>query len=48
MAAGTFLYVGCNEVVAEEFEPRAHRLSKFGCMIGGMAIIAYLASLDTD
>ena len=48
VAAGTFLYVGCNEVVAEEFEEHDYRLTKFLALIIGMSLIAILTGVVTD
>ena len=39
ITAGTFIYVGATEVIAEEFEEPANRWSKFGALASGMATI---------
>jgi len=49
VAAGTFIYVGCNEVVAEEFEggTTSERWKKFGSFLGGVGSIV-LMTLVTE
>jgi len=42
IAAGTFVYVGCNEIVAEEFEHSPQRVSKFLALNAGVAFIIVL------
>jgi len=44
LAAGTFLYVGANEVVAEEFDGGQRRV-KFLILICGMGLIIGLSFL---
>jgi zinc transporter 1/2/3 len=48
LACGSFLYVGANEVVSEEFEPQAYRQSKFACLVFGIALIIALTTLEAD
>jgi solute carrier family 39 (zinc transporter), member 1/2/3 len=42
MAAGTFVYVGATEVVADEFESPHHKWKKFGALLGGVVLIGYI------
>lgn len=44
LAAGTFIYVGATEVVADEFESPQHKWKKFGALLGGVVLIAYITS----
>ena len=47
LAAGTFLYVGANEVVAEEFETHHHRKGKYAMMILGVGLIIGLSFTES-
>lgn len=42
LAAGTFVYVGATEVVADEFEGQEHKWKKFGALLGGVVAIAFI------
>ncbi|CAM9507855.1 unnamed protein product [Ectocarpus sp. 6 AP-2014] len=42
MAAGTFIYVGATEVIAEEFESPHDKWKKFSALTAGIVIIAYV------
>ncbi|KAG5190962.1 ZIP divalent metal transporter [Tribonema minus] len=44
LAAGTFVYVGATEVVADEFETPHHKWKKFAALLGGVVLIAYITS----
>ncbi|CAM9828363.1 unnamed protein product [Chrysoparadoxa australica] len=45
MAAGTFIYVGATEVIAEEFEhPVEGKWKKFGALVGGIVMIMFITS----
>jgi zinc transporter ZupT len=48
VACGSFLYVGANEVVAEEFEQQSNRRTKFASLLFGMGLIIYLTTFDID
>eukprot|EP00455_Lapot_gusevi_P024296 TRINITY_DN2522_c0_g1_i2.p1 TRINITY_DN2522_c0_g1~~TRINITY_DN2522_c0_g1_i2.p1 ORF type:complete len:140 (-),score=2.85 TRINITY_DN2522_c0_g1_i2:33-452(-) len=48
IASGTFLYVGANEIVSEEFESNDRRPAKFFCMILGIGLISALRLLHND
>jgi solute carrier family 39 (zinc transporter), member 1/2/3 len=39
LAAGTFIYVGCTEIVAEEFEEQDNKWKKFFSLIAGVVIV---------
>jgi len=42
IAAGTFVYVACNEIISEEFETSKHRRSKFCALLMGLLIITII------
>ena len=42
MAAGTFVYVGATEVVADEFDSPKHKWKKFSALVGGVVLISYI------
>eukprot|EP00639_Heterosigma_akashiwo_P007595 CAMPEP_0194563382 /NCGR_PEP_ID=MMETSP0292-20121207/3468_1 /TAXON_ID=39354 /ORGANISM="Heterosigma akashiwo, Strain CCMP2393" /LENGTH=71 /DNA_ID=CAMNT_0039412317 /DNA_START=59 /DNA_END=274 /DNA_ORIENTATION=+ len=44
LAAGTFIYVGATEVIAEEFEDSENKWKKFGSLMAGIVIIAAVTS----
>lgn len=39
LAAGTFIYVGCTEIVAEEFEEEEGKWKKFGALLTGVLVV---------
>lgn len=39
LAAGTFIYVGCTEIVAEEFEEEENKWKKFASLLSGIIIV---------
>lgn len=39
LAAGTFIYVGCTEIVAEEFEEPENKWKKFFALLAGVGIV---------
>ncbi len=39
LTAGTFIYVGCTEIVAEEFEEPERKWQKFGALLAGVVIV---------
>ena len=39
LAAGTFIYVGCTEIVAEEFEESENKWKKFAALLAGVGIV---------
>lgn len=39
LAAGTFIYVGCTEIVAEEFEENEGKWRKFGALLAGVVVV---------
>lgn len=45
LAAGTFVYVGCTEIVAEEFEEPEDRWKKFGALLLGVLGVGWLCVL---
>ena len=42
LAAGTFIYIACTEVIVEEFSMPGNRFLKLFCFLFGMAIITCL------
>jgi len=44
LAAGTFIYVGATEVIAEEFEEKENKWKKFGALMTGIGLIAAVTS----
>ena len=47
-AAGTFLYIGCNEVIVEEFSVVGNRWLKLLAFLLGASIITLLWFVDND
>jgi len=45
LTAGTFVYVGCTEIVAEEFEEGTHKWRKFGALLAGVLIVGGITTL---
>ncbi|CAM9360772.1 unnamed protein product [Choristocarpus tenellus] len=45
IAAGTFIYVGATEVIAEEFDSPHNKWKKFGALMSGTVIIACITSV---
>jgi len=48
LAAGTFLYIACSEVIVEEFSISQNRFLKLFAYLIGIANIACLKFLDKD
>lgn len=48
IAAGTFVYIACSEVIVEEFSLPGHRFKKYFVFLLGALIIISLWFLDTD
>jgi len=48
LAAGTFLYISCQEIISEEFGNSKNRYWKFLFYLLGIAMIGMLFLLDTD
>ena len=46
LAAGTFLYIACSEIIVEEFSVPSHRFLKLFAYLVGIAIISSLKFLD--
>ena len=46
LAAGTFLYIACSEVIVEEFSIPDSRFMKLGFYLFGIAIISSLHFLE--
>ncbi len=46
LAAGTFLYISCSEVIVEEFSISSHRFLKLFFFIGGIGLISSLHFLE--
>jgi zinc transporter 1/2/3 len=44
LAAGTFIYVGATEMIAEEFESPHNKWPKFGALVVGVGLIAVISS----
>lgn len=47
LSAGTFLYVGINEVLSPEMADPSHRLKKLASMFIGFTIMAVLPLLES-
>lgn len=45
LTAGTFLYVGCTEIVAEEFEEEQGKWKKFGALLAGVVIVGAITTV---
>lgn len=45
LAAGTFIYVGCTEIVAEEFEEPEGKWKKFGALLAGVVIVGAITAV---
>lgn len=48
IAAGTFVYIACSEVIVEEFSLPGNRFLKYFVFVIGALIITSLWFLDTD
>jgi len=45
LTAGTFIYVGCTEIVAEEFEEAKGKWKKFGALLAGVVIVGAITTV---
>ena len=48
LAAGTFLYIACSEIIVEEFSTGGRKFMKLCIYLIGIAIITSLLFLETD
>jgi len=48
LASGTFIYVGANEIVSEEFETTLHRRTKLVAFVLGAGFICSLAVIQDE
>ena len=48
MAAGTFIYIACSEIIAEEFERSEHKIPKLFAFLLGIGFILMLFFIEPD
>ena len=48
LAAGTFLYIACSEIIVEEFSTGGRKFMKLCVYLVGIGIIASLLFLESD